>query len=304
MKLKEVFNLNFDTGSKKTFTLDNLSQWKSGEYVLEINAKDASGQDVKEVSYFTVFAPSDKFIPTPQVNYFQPIKMTAEPGETALFTTGTSEKNIRVLYELERDGELLSKEWITLTNQQRLFEIPIREEHRGNLGVHYTFIKDNRIYKQSTTIAVPFTNKELAISFESFRDKLQPGQQEQWKILIKGKTAEKVAAEMVATLYDESLDEFRSNSWYANFFNSHYTQLGWSSVNGFNRKDLSTYNKDWNSGYARSPHDAHFDSFNWFGYSFYEFYYGYSRNRAGNRREMSMAKSAVDQKFQALFLLR
>lgn len=293
-RAKEVFQLNFDTQTKKTFTLDDLNKWKSGEYVLEIKAIDAAGKEVKEVSYFTVYAPTDKTIPTPQVHYYQVVKMTAEPGEKAAFTTGTSDKKINVLYEVERDGELLSKEWITLSNEQRLFEIPIKEEYRGDLGVHYTFIKNNRLYKQSTTVSVPYTNKVLDVSFESFRDKLQPGQQEQWKILIKGKTAEKVAAEMVATLYDESLDEFRSNSWYAGFFGSQYPQLGWSSTNGFNVKPLSAYTRYWNAGHGRSPRGFYFDSFNWFDYSFYQYYYSNRRYRAGGRGEMrEMAKMSM-----------
>ncbi len=290
---KEVFNLNFDTNVKKTFTLNDLSKWKVGEYVLEISALDASGQEVKEVSYFTMYAPSGKTIPTPQVHYFQPAKLTAEPGEKASFATGTSDKKIRVLYEIERDGSLLSSEWLVLNNEQRLFEIPIREEHRGDLGIHYTFIKNNRLYKQSSTISVPYSNKTLNLSFESFRDKLQPGQQEQWKILIKGKSAEKVAAEMVATLYDESLDEFRSNSWYANFFGSHYSQLGWNNTNGFNPKSLTSYDRNWNPGHARSPNGAYFDSFNWFDYSFYQYYYGNRRFRAGAARS-EMNKKAEE----------
>lgn len=268
---KEVFTLDFDTEQKKTFIVDNLGTWEPGEYVLEITALDKSGQEVKEVSYFTVFSPLAKSIPTPQVNYFQGIKLNAEPGEKAAFSAGTSDQKISVLYEIERDGEILTKEWLTLNNEQRLFEIPIREEHRGNLGIHYTFIKNNRLYAQNTTITVPFTNKALDISFESFRDKLQPGQQEQWKILIKGKTADKVAAEMVATLYDQSLDVFRLHSWYANFYNEQYARLQWNSINGFNQKPLTAYVNDWNPGHKRSPEDADFDSFNWFGYSFYDY---------------------------------
>ncbi len=286
-RLQEVFSLSFDTGEKKTFAIDNLDKWKSGEYVLEIQALDSAGQEVKEVSYFTVFAPSEKNIPTPEVNYFQGIKMSAEPGEKARFITGTTEKKIHVLYEIERAGELLSKEWITISNEQRLFEIPIKEEYRGNLGIHYTFVKNNRFYKNSTTVTVPFTNKNLDISFETFRDKIEPGQQEQWKILIKGKTADKVAAEMVATLYDESLDEFRSNNWYASFFNAQFTRLAWSSSDGFNQKDLSTFTKKWNPGYQRSPEGPYFDTFNWFGYSFYDFFYKNVRYRAGAMRKMS-----------------
>ena len=291
---REVFTLNYDTEQKKTFTPENLHTWSPGEYVLEITGADKDGQEVKDLSYFTVFSPSSKVIPTPSVHYFEGVDLSAEPGEKATFAAGTSDKKIRVLYEVERDGELLSKEWITLNNQQRLFEIPIKEEHRGNLAVHYTFIKNNRVYAENATVVVPYTNKELEITFESFRDKLQPGQQEQWKILIKGKTADAVAAEMVATLYDESLDEFRFHNWYANFYNSFHSRMFWKASTGFNSKSLTGYIKSWNPGHSRSPHDAYFDSFNWFGYSFY-----YSNDRlfrAGGRselREMPMAAMAV-----------
>jgi hypothetical protein len=99
------------------------------------------------------------------------------------------------------------------------------------------------------------------------------GQEEQWKILVKGKNADKIAAEMVATLYDESLDVFRLNSWYANFFNSNYARLQWNSINGFNQRQLTIYNNSWNAGSARSPESIYFDSFNWFGYGFYDYFY-------------------------------
>ena len=290
-----VFSLDFDTGQKKTFTLENLLTWSPGEYVLEITALDKSGQEVKELNYFTVYSPTSKVIPLAEVHYFQGVQLTAEPGQKATFSAGTADKKIRVLYEIERDGELLSKEWLALNNQQRFFEIPIKEEYRGNLAVHYTFIKNNRLYAENTTIVVPYSNKELDLSFETFRDKLLPGQQEQWKILIKGKTADKVAAEMVATLYDESLDVFRFHSWYANFFNTSQSRLQWNSTNGFNQKSLTGYTKDWNPGHARSHGEAYFDSFNWFGYSFYNSYNTHFRagGRLDARAMPMMAKAEI-----------
>jgi len=286
-KDKEVLLLNFDTEKSKTFTISDLAKWNEGEYMLEITSTDKDGAEVREVSYFTVYAPSSKTISTPAVSYYQPIKMTAEPGEKASFTTGTSEPKINVLYEIEQEGVVLSKEWITLKKEQRLFEIPVKEEYRGNIAVHSTFIKDNRLYVQSFVVTVPYTNKELDISFASFRDKLQPGAQEQWKILIKGKTADKVAAEMVATLYDASLDEFRANSWYAGFYNYRYARLGWHSVNGFAQRELSAYTNEWNHGHSRSANSPYFDHINWFGYSFYQFSRDSRRYRGGAMQSMA-----------------
>ncbi|CAN5238819.1 alpha-2-macroglobulin family protein [soil metagenome] len=287
-KDKEVLSAGFDTGKSKLLNIAGLGKWNVGEYVLEINSTDKDGQSVKEVTYFTVYAPSSKVIPAPSINYEQSVKTSAEPGEKAVFTFGTSEPAIKALYEVERDGVIITKEWITLKKEQRLFEILIKEEDRGNLAVHFSFIKDNRLYIQNLTISVPYTNKTLDVSFESFRDKLQPGANEEWKIVIKGKTADKVAAEMVATLYDASLDEFRANSWYAGFYNSMYARMGWQSTNGFGSNELTPYSSNWNNEPGRSGDYIGFDELNWFGVNFYQF----SRESRRYRSGMAMGAAA------------
>lgn len=278
---KEVLSVNFDSEKSKFLEIPQVINWNEGEYVAEITSKDKDGNDVKEVSYFTVFNTASKTLAVPAVHDYKAIKMTVEPGEKASFVTGTSEPAIHVLYEIELDGTLLSKEWITLKKEQRLFEIPINEEYRGNLAVHYTFIKDSRLYTQNYTVTVPYTNKDLDISFATFRDKLQPGANEEWKIIVKGKKADKVAAEMVATLYDASLDEFRVNSWFASFYDYNSSRLGWTSVNGFNKLSLNSFTNSWNPGHSRGAETPYFDNLNWFGYSFYMFSREQRRYRSG-----------------------
>ncbi len=261
----QVFTSDFDTHVKKTFSIADLKSWPTGEYVLEITAKDKDDQEVKELSYFSVYSTSSKKISSSEISYFKAIKLSAEPGETATFLAGTADKGIRVLYELEKDGALLSSEWIRLNNEQRYFEIPVNESHRGNIGIHYTFVRNNRLYKHDEVIVVPFTNKTLDVTFETFRDKLLPGQKEQWRIRIKGKTADKVAAEMVATLYDQSLDIFKPHHWYAQFFSPLPSRLYWESANGFNSQEMIQY-PSWNTDTIGNIEGADFDELNWFEY--------------------------------------
>lgn len=288
-KEKEVYTLNFDTDKSKAFTIGDLAQWAVGEYVLEMSATDKDGGAVREVNYFTVYAPSSKVIPSPAVHYYKPVKTVVEPGEKALFVTGTSESRIHVLYQVERDGVLLSNEWITVRKEQHLFEIPILEEYRGNIFVHYTFVKDNRLYVENIAITVPYSNKDLNISFATFRDKLQPGEQEQWKLLVKGKNADKIAAEMVATLYDASLDEFRANAWYGGFYAPRYAQIDWNSTNGFTLRNVVNYERNWNPTYSRGAAVPYFDRINWFGMNIWSFYGG---SRRYKKSEMSRSASS------------
>jgi uncharacterized protein YfaS (alpha-2-macroglobulin family) len=270
-KEKQVFNLNFDSDQEKDFILSNLKSWNLGKYQLEITAKDKYNQDVKELVYFEVYNSQGKTLSYPAINKVNNLITTCEPGEKAIISVGTSEK-INALYELEQDGKIITKQRLSLNNEKSLLEIPIKEEFRGNIALHYTFIKDNRLYNTTSTITVPYTNKQLDIKFEAFRDKLQPGQEEQWKIKIAGKKAEKVMAEMVAALYDESLDEFRANNWYANFYNAMQSHLQWNSINSFKQKNFRSFDGGWNSHETKSYENVSYDVLNWFGLYMFGYY--------------------------------
>src|SRR5664279_3809458 len=89
---------------------------------------------------------------------------------------------------------------------------------RGGFFLHVTYVRENRAYLQTRRVGVPWENKDLELKWEHFVSKLQPGQKETWTIAVQSPTskvqsAEKAVAEMVATLYDESLDAFAPLNW-------------------------------------------------------------------------------------------
>lgn len=281
-KEKETFSLNFNSSATKEFSIPDMVHWVQGKYLLEIACKDRYEQPVREVVYFDILDSGDKKMAFPAVHHFKPVKTTAEPGEKAVFVAGSSERAY-ALYEVEQDGRIMDRQKIIVDNEKRLFEIPIKEEYRGNITVHYTFVKDSRLYSESAAVNIPYTNKQLDIQFESFRDRLQPGQQEQWKIKINGSRAEKVMAEMVATLYDASLDIFRPHSWSAGFYSTIYGRLSWSSSNGFEQVSFRNHEKDWNDFKIKEYEGYDYDDLNWFGLVFYHLY----------KEHMELAESAV-----------
>lgn len=254
---KQVLTREFNTADSKNLSIPDLNNWQPGKYKLEISG-GSKGEQTHEFAYFDVNNTAGTKLPYPAVHYFKGIRTTAEPGNTAVLEAGSSEK-ITALYELEQDGKIFQKNILKLENEKRLLEIPIKEEYRGNISVHYTFVKDNRLYTQNTNIVVPYTNKQLDIRFETFRDKLQPGQQEQWKIKISGKKADHIAAEMVATLYDASLDAFRPNVWEGDFYKSFPGILNWNSKNGFEQESFKKYQKKWNELKRRNYIDPDYD---------------------------------------------
>jgi uncharacterized protein YfaS (alpha-2-macroglobulin family) len=275
IKWEKEFKVNdypYNTALDSTLHITNLNQWNQGMYLAEITSKDKYGEDVKEQFYFSAYSTGEKTLPYPTFDWFNAVKSKGEPGDYASFVAGSSSK-IKLLYELELDGSIIEKQWITLDNEQRYFTIPIKEEYRGNVYVHYTYIVNNRGYSHIEMIEVPYTNKMLDISFESFRDKLKAGEDEEWRLKIKGKYGDKVAAEMVATLYDASLEAFKPNNWSLYFLYPRSSRLYWTMGGNFESTAGYLYSKYWSDYTYPVYHD--YDKLNWFGYpSESNYYYG------------------------------
>lgn len=244
--------------------INNLSGWKQGIYVMEARSTDAYGEEVKDVKYFTVYSNAAAEVPSNNIDWFsRPAGRPAEPGEKAMFVIGSKE-NVNVLFEVESRDHIIRKEIIKLNNEQKKIEIPVEESYRGNFTFHCTFIKNNRVYIHSATVTVPYSDKELDLQFESFRNKLIPGQKEEWKIKISDKAGDKIAAEMMATLYDASLDAFRPHYWNMDIYNQYYSSLSWESGNSFGRQNAQLLGTGWN---VYPPAAVRiYDRLNWFGY--------------------------------------
>ncbi|TSA30039.1 MAG: hypothetical protein D4R67_01015 [Bacteroidetes bacterium] len=279
---KEVFNVVMNTASDTVLNLtdarcqipdkkseDALSGIRNpgsgiqdpGSYKLTLSATDPFGQKVEKILYFTSFDPDSKKIPVLAFNWFVPLKTTGEPGEIASFLIGTSEKEIRVIQEIRVKDELVSREWVALKNQQKRIDVPILEAYRGNFAVNFLFVRDNRVYQNNQVVSVPYTNKKLDIAFETFRNKLKPGEQEEWKIRVTNAGGRGVIASLVATMYDRSLDLFRSNSWSFDLYRQYYYGSTWNS-----NDDFKTTGGSWYGSWMASVfYDRVYDQLNWFG---------------------------------------
>ncbi len=266
-KGKQVMQQKIESGSLKDLTLTGITNWAPGEYVLEINVSNAKGEKVSLERHFTVYHPSK---PTPalkQEDWVIVHKNSGEPGEKAVFLIGTGEESF-VWMETEVKNKLVAQQWLQPGKEPLRVEIPIEAIRRGNFAVHFTRIQHGRTYTHTETITVPHTDKQLQVEFMTFRDKLLPGQSEEWKVRIKSALGEKVTAEMVATLYDASLNAFRPLQW-PNQFYPYYTPIwSWDVSNASFSAELSQLtSKNWNEQAYFSS--RHFFQLNWFGYQYF-----------------------------------
>ncbi|MEN6560027.1 MAG: alpha-2-macroglobulin family protein [Acidobacteriota bacterium] len=135
-------------------------------------------------------------------------------GGKARFLVDAGWSGQPLLFETFKGGEVWERRWLEAGRDGGVVEIPVAEELRGGFGARLTAMRDHQFMTADASIFVPWDNKVLDISFATFRDKLTPGGRETWQVTVKtpkgtmGAPAEKGAAELLAYMYDRSLDIF------------------------------------------------------------------------------------------------
>jgi uncharacterized protein YfaS (alpha-2-macroglobulin family) len=278
--IETVIDTEFDTEKSTKVELSNIKYWQQGRYRLTMKTQDKFGNPIELIKEFTLFTPNENTVPTNDEFWLTANKTTAEPGETVSVQVGSAYKKSHILYEVEQDGKILLSKWLTVKGKQTL-DLPIVESYRGNIHYSIMTIQNGRFQSESNTVNVPWSNKDLKIEYMTFRDKMLPGSDEEWQIKISGAKGDRVAAEMVATMYDASLDAFVANSWSANFFGESYAQRGISQGQGFGQIGTSLIANNWQTPITYGGSRT-YPALNWFGFTFYEYSHGYA-SRSGSR---------------------
>ncbi|HRH38755.1 MAG TPA: alpha-2-macroglobulin family protein, partial [Flavobacteriales bacterium] len=220
--------------TNKASAFVGISDWEVGTYLLVATATDPSGKEVKVEKVFTLYDPevqntgfeNEAF----HVELADPV---CEPGEKAVLLISSALPECRVLMQVERNGNMVVSRPFTLRNGQQRIELPVLESDRGGFTVHFVCVALGRDHGTSRYVAVPWTNKQLQVEWMSFRDKLLPGAKEEWRLKIKGSKKEEVAAQVLATMYDASLDQFAVPSWWMEIWEDNSSELDWQGGEPF-----------------------------------------------------------------------
>lgn len=191
-----------------------FSQLPSGRYRLLLQAKDSKGRPVKEQADFILYGKRDKRPPVFSHTWLVNEKTTCLPGEEAVFTFGTSDKRTHVLYEIFNQHKCISRKYIELNDENRTFRIPFKQEYGKGFVVLFTFVKEGESYTTQVPVYRQQPDRRLSIRPETFRDHLLPGNKETWKFHILDADSIAVSAEVLASMYDASLDKILPFDWY------------------------------------------------------------------------------------------
>ncbi|MFW6019277.1 MAG: alpha-2-macroglobulin family protein [Bacteroidales bacterium] len=222
---KEVFQCNFNTEKSDTLTMNCAADWKEGVYKLTMTSEDTFGEKVEKEKFFSLYNPETNNMPEKTFFWTEIDKNTAEPGETVNVILGSAADNADIYFSYEMNGKILDKEKLTLSGEKEKIAIPVKEKWRGGFFIYLMMNKEGVFYHKKYKVDVPYSNKKLETQLVTFRDKLKPGSQEEWKIKLKGPEGEKVAAEVLASMYDASLDQFLPHKWNFNYLSRNYPGL-------------------------------------------------------------------------------
>mgnify|MGYP001490992154 CR=1 FL=1 len=210
----------------------NYGKLDAGWYVVEAITKDKYGEAVKELRYVLLY---NKSVVSPlAMGGIVSNHANLEPGQKASYQVSTTVNDAFIIHEINRKNGQFERSFFKLDKSSKSFELPITENERGGLEVQIAFVKNNRIYTSRELFSVPYTNKELHITYETFRDKTLPGSEEKWKVKVSGYKGEKVAAEMLAAMYDASLDQFQPHAWQKpSLWENISVKAGWEGTDNF-----------------------------------------------------------------------
>jgi uncharacterized protein YfaS (alpha-2-macroglobulin family) len=212
-----------DLVSEKTFKTDAQGRatipvsLTTGIYRAMLRTQDRFGKPVSAQHTIQVVNPQAPRLGVRVANHFAAPRWSVPPGETFTAVWGTGYDTGRAYVELECRGKVLRAWWTDPRKTQELIEQDVTEEMRGGFTLRVTYVRENRAYLNRQIVLVPWTNKQLTITWERFRSLLEPGQRETWTAIITGSDARRAVAEMVAALYDASLDQYLKHDWIHGF---------------------------------------------------------------------------------------
>ncbi len=230
---KQLFSSNQNTATTSQLKLPKLAE---GQYRIEFTTKDKEGNTINDIQYMQLFNKQATAYPLYNFSYY--ITSNVLPAQTASFYTGSMAANNFTIRQTVRPTlNKKSRQSYSFLQRKKGLELltyTADETDRGNVTITEAFVRNNRMYTNTFLVQVPWDNKQLNVAYTSYRNKTEPGNKETWTVTVTGNKGEKVAAEVLTSMYDASLDQFKQHSWnQPSLWPSNYAASRFSEGAGF-----------------------------------------------------------------------
>lgn len=209
--------------------------WKSGVHQLEA----ICGQDTLQQK-FTLFSMKDTHPVEPTTEwYYQTAKTFPRDGKPVYIQVGSSENGAHIVYSIIAGNKLLEKGAWELGDSIVTLPFTYKEEYASGIVLNYSFVKQGKCYTRMMSIARPLPEKKLNIAWKTFRNRLTPGQKEEWTLKITTPDGKPAKAQLMSVLYDKSLDQIAPHSWKMSLgFSQWLPSCFWTSNLWYYKMDL------------------------------------------------------------------
>jgi uncharacterized protein YfaS (alpha-2-macroglobulin family) len=276
VEFKQSLSLKNGRGNL-TFSKKDL---KPGYYKIDLTAVNGQNDTVKLDKYLVIYHEAPAVIQS-NIEWITPEVKVIKPKESAIFRLAGLAENSKAYYEVYYRDSIAEKVWVNLSPKQTMIKIQPKINYEDGFAVQFTMIHQGTVYNSMQQVKIVDPQKELNIRFLTFRDKLQPGEKESWKLQVSNNKGEKQMAEMVATLYDASLDDLKQMDWNTSLeSNFNYGFYNWN----FNVNNVANPGYLW---FLRRDRDygvitRSYENLNLFGYNYYGGYNSGYRNYISN----------------------
>ena len=186
-----------------------LPTLKSGKHtILAVCQTDTVNHD------FVVFSLDDKRPATETHDWFY-VSHEEFPadGSPVTLQVGSSDSDLHIVYSFFSGNKMIEKGVVKKNAALLNRQLTYREEYGNGLLLTFAWVKNDQCYKHQQLIRRPMPEKQLKMQWETFRDRLTPGEQEEWRLTINKPDGAPADASLLAVLYDKSLDAIHPHLW-------------------------------------------------------------------------------------------
>jgi TonB-dependent SusC/RagA subfamily outer membrane receptor len=262
-----IYSKKVDTQKDKTIPMDFISDYKSGHYKLEFSATDKFGTIIKNSKTFYLTQSKDVVNPSklftvkqlnedPKKDGFVKLKITSDISELYINTAGNYQ------------GKVFFEENCILKNNQAILKIPLGKEFKNAVKIGFESVFENQTFNEELGVILKTEEPKMKFEAESFRNKIEPGSKENWSFKLSS-TNTSTEAEILASMYDSSLDQFTTKSWSGlQIHENNYNYYNRKTNLGFDR--TNSYLRNLNAYSGRIELNNEDTKLMWFGFHFNE----------------------------------
>lgn len=234
-----ILSGTFVSNKEMSFDWKNLP---SGQYVMKVSVKDEQNREITDDVTVILFSTEDKRPPMTTPIWLYEANTEFDATHPAEFYYGTSEKDAYVMMNVFSGDKLLESKTMNLSDTIVRFNYPYKESYGDGILINLCMVKNGQVYQEQIQLKKRLPDHTLTMKWDVFRDKLRPGQKEEWKLTIQTPQGKAANAEMLATLYDASLDKIWKqrqdfqlfyhrnipySSWRTGFFGNNSFEYWW-----------------------------------------------------------------------------